>query len=1250
MGKLNQIKLKLLAMEGGKFHRLCDDWLRQKGYRNIKSIGMMATTDRVIKGTPDSLFTQPNGNYVFAEYSVQNRGLANKLKADISKCFDENKTGISNEQIDKIIICYLGELSTHEIRKLRDSCNDRGTSLSLKGLDELAHSIQNDYPILSERHLDLPLDTGQLLPVDDFIIQYEKNRLTPPIKNDILFQEDALKKATSELNSANFLLVSGAAGVGKTLFSVNLLKEMQLQNENLIVLCLFDKNLDLFQDAMTHFSDPGDYLLFIDDANRLNNRVDYLLDYLHQNDSSRTFRIVATVRDYVRKWLMEKVNQFTEIRELFIEPLSDNQIKELTGTLFGIKNFEAQNRIEEIALGNPRLAVMASEKFIEENQIDSIQNVASLFDEYFRDNVHVKDIIEDEKLMTAACAVSFFRKVDKSNKVQMQCIHDSFGIQPEEFWELIRSLHNNEVVDFYENEVVKISDQSLSTYLFYISVFKKRVVSLSVILNDFYPDFTQTIVDSLYPVLSSFDQYRIVSEIRNEVRTIFRELSNDNDESIEFLNTFWFALPTEALSFADRVISQIPVIEIDWSHESFDSANHDPEKSSLVELLGKFRYYDEEKFKKSFDLLLNYLEKDRASLEFVVRNLTEYYNIKTSDLRNGYVIQKYIVGKLIEKMDEGRSYLFTRLFILVAKDFLKTKLRDHPRLRGEKMYFVNFSLVPDNYLLPLREKLIINLSDLMKKNEYKVYIIELLRGYVDMVMHEEKEIVEADLPFFIDHLVVVLDRNDVSHCLIMQDYCENLESLQLHFPIGWKKEFLNDTLTLPNLLLGKRHEQRMFEMSHEEYNQYRHESIVDYFSNIPTNVFIDFIDRCKVLHEVLSGWNDHSLKQGLEKCFRAMAEVEPEMYPELVSRYLEYDCYFKISPYAIVSDLFNVIPSNEVLFLLKKTNYKRKNLWISAYFVQFPEESITKHDSDFLIEHTSNTLSNELFEDLDFLDRYKRVDTDIYSKVVSILVRKCKEDGKYARPLVNFIRIHPTIFGEWFNESLSDKELVFDAYIAAISLYSGLDSSGEALRLLTERNFEFLFRVIDQVYEEDNSLDLNTHMPKLNYLWERDSYIEDIESYGKYLMKKNQSSFRRSIFSNLFIQKSGKLNPEELTDKKKLFFIRSIQDNATDINYMCFIFQTVQLLGKDFIREFLESFIKKNVDLNNFKTLVDQLTKNTWCGSRVPIFEKEKKILESLLPIFTGIELLGHEGYVERQIEAKTESIEREKKRDFLES
>ena len=1242
-------------MEGGIFQRLCDDWLYRKGYENINPIGMMATTDRVVKGTPDCLFIQPNGKYVFAEYTVQQDRLAKKLEDDICKCFDEIKTGISNEQIGEIIICHLGKLSTHEINKLRGVCHDRGVLLSLNGLDTLALSIQNSYPVLSEAYLDLPLDTGQLLSVDDFIIRYGKNNLTTSIDNNILFQENALKSAISVLDTANFLLVSGAAGVGKTLFSVNLAKEIQLQSKELNVICLFDKGADLIRDITAYFSEPGDYLIFVDDANRLDNRLDYLLHYLHENEGSKKFRIIATVRDYARESVIEKVKQYTEIHEQSIKPLSNDQIKCLTASLFGIKNVEYQKRIQEIACGNARLAVMASKVAVETNQIDSIQNITSLYDDYFGKNDSVKAVVEDEKLMAAACAISFFRKIDKFNETQMKCVQHSFGIQAEEFWELVGVLHKNELVDLYEGEVVKMSDQILSTYLFYITVFEKKIIPFSVIVNDFYPDFTQTIVDSLNPVISSFDHKKIISVIRGEVKAIFDALSEDGDvdKSIEFLSTFWFALPTEALVFSNKVISKISGLETDWRHESFEASKDNPVKSSLVRLLGNFRYYGETEFKMSFDLLLKYIEKDKGSLGFVVRNLMERYNFKPDDWRYAYFIQTHIVERLIESMDAGRNYLFTRLFILVANAFLKIEHRENQWSRGDTISIITFRLSPDSYILPLREKLIKNLSSLVAMDDYKVYLLELFKKYVNRVMHEGKEIVKADLPFFRDYFVVNLDQGDAAHCLIMQNYCENLESLELNFPIEWKIEFLNDTLELSNLLLEDRRGRRMLEMGFEEYNQYRHQSLVEYFSGTTYDQFGDFVKNCIVLNQALSGRDrDYSLKNGIEMSFRALAEAEASDFPGYVSFYLEYDDIFEINPHSIINNLFDFLPSEDVWSIISTADYRRKQLWRSSYFSLLPEMAVTQDKVSSLIEHVKNTPSDELSGWLEFLNKYQKVDEHIYPKIVNILVDKSKVDKNYSRPIGHLFNENSELFGSWFNVFKSDEELVYSAYLAAFKVDWHWDYSGKALRLLTERNFEFLFRVIDQIYESERWPDLHTNMPELNYLWGRGSYIQDVESYGKYLMKKDEGSFsfRENIFSKLFIKENGNPDPEELADRKQNFFRDTIKNNAADINYMCFIFQAAQYMNEDFRRELLALFIAYNTNFNDFQTLDYELTTNSWSGSRVPILEREKNFLASLLPIFNSIEFLEHKAYVEKTIEGRIKSIEYEKKRDFLES
>lgn len=1255
MASLSEIKSRLLKIEAGKFQRLCDDWLHRKGFENINPIGMMRNADRPVKGTPDCLLMRDDGKYTFSEYTVQQDRLAKKLEEDIKKCFDEVKTGIPVNKVSEIIICYVGKLTTKEIGRLRSICSDRGVLLTLNGLDSISLSIKNSHPVLSETYLDLPLDTGQLLSVQDFIARYGRSNFTTSIDNQLLFRDELMEDAKRILESSNFLLVSGAPGLGKTSFSVNLAKKLQREGRDLNVICLFDKGADLIRDITAYFSEPGDYLILIDDANRLDNRLDYILHYLNEGDKSRTFRIVATVRDYARGQVIEKVEKYTRLHELVIGPLTDGQINELSQKLFGIKNGEYQKRIQEVACGNPRLAIMASKVAIEKNHIQSIQNVTSLYNDYFGGNENVKQVIEDKRLVLAACAISFFRKIDKLNEQQMSRVEASFGVQSEEFWEIVDVLHKKEIVDLYENEVVKISDQILSTYLFYIAVFEKKIVRFSSIVNDFYPEYTRTIVDSLNPVISAFDQKRIISDIRSEVKDIFEELSKKNegvDASIEFLSTFWFALPTESLVFVKNLIEGMDAPEIDWRKESFEESKDDYDKSSLISLLRSFRYYGEQEFQISFELLLKYLVKEKSSIGLVIRALLEHYSFKSDDWRRGYFVQVHIVDALIGLMDRGNNYLFSRLFMLVANSYLKTEFSEHKWLRGDSINIINFRLPLSDDLLSLRERIIKSMSLLAENPELNSFVGDFFKNYVARIRYEGRDMVEADLPLLQRNFISTLDRDNVSHCMAMQDYCDYLESLGIAFPHSWKVDFYNETVKLANFILEDRYERRALGMGYEEYNQHRHKEMVSYFSGMSRGAFVAFIERCKELYEALSGSDrEHALKNGLEMSLRALAEAARGIYPELVSEYLEYDDFFEINPYFVVGSLLELLSSDDVLSLLTKKSYRWKKLWLSSYFAQLPEACIDRSHSEQLVTHISNTPSNELHTWLDYLDRYKKVDPDIYRKVVGVLVAKSKEDMIYARPLDRLFRDRSG-FEESLQELLPDWDLIFDAYLAAFNLDRYFDYSGDILQLLLNRRFDFLYRVIDIVYEKERWPDLHTVMPSLNFLWERENYIREIEGYAKYVQSKEKNSYTygENIFNKLFFKENGKDELKEVAVRKYNFLRESISNNANDIGYICLIFNAAKYLDKEALKELLGVFIRFNSNFEDFQALNYEITTRIWSGSRVPILEREMSFLLSLLPLFNSIDFLKHKAYIESQIEDKLASIEYEKKRDYLES
>lgn len=131
MSKLNQIETKLKEIDQARFQKLCDQYLHSKGYENINPVGVMIGADKVVKGTPDSLIALPNGKYIFAEYTTQNDGVFGKFLDDLAKCFDQAKTGIPVEKIEKIILCHNSRLKPDEDNALAEECQRHGCNLRI---------------------------------------------------------------------------------------------------------------------------------------------------------------------------------------------------------------------------------------------------------------------------------------------------------------------------------------------------------------------------------------------------------------------------------------------------------------------------------------------------------------------------------------------------------------------------------------------------------------------------------------------------------------------------------------------------------------------------------------------------------------------------------------------------------------------------------------------------------------------------------------------------------------------------------------------------------------------------------------------------------------------------------------------------------------------------------------------------------------------------------------------------------------
>ena len=217
MSKINQIQNRIRELEGGRFQQLADAYLHKIGYERINPIGSVIGANKVRKGTPDTLFPQSNGKYVFAEHTTESDATVyRKLNSDLDKCLDPATTGVPIGKIEEVVFCHTSTLSAQEEIALAEKCQQRGINLNIFGIGPLSFDLYQKYPGLAREFLGVEVDTGQIVTPDEFVAAYNQNKLATRLDTTFHFRETEVEQASQGLQEYDLVIVSGRSGVGKS--------------------------------------------------------------------------------------------------------------------------------------------------------------------------------------------------------------------------------------------------------------------------------------------------------------------------------------------------------------------------------------------------------------------------------------------------------------------------------------------------------------------------------------------------------------------------------------------------------------------------------------------------------------------------------------------------------------------------------------------------------------------------------------------------------------------------------------------------------------------------------------------------------------------------------------------------------------------------------------------------------------------------------------------------------------------------
>ncbi len=1256
MTKLNDIQKALKAIDPGRFQKLGDLLLaREPRYKDLQSPGSVLGADKTAPGVPDSLAPLPDGGYAFAMYATEatHAKLVSKLTSDLKDCFDEAKTGIPAAEVREVFLCHTGRLSADEIAALVNEGKAKNCVVHLRDLHSFSFVLFEKAPGIAKDELGLTIDTGQILTPEEFVDRYGKSSLATRLNTAFHFREAELEQALSSLESRDLLLLAGRPGTGKTRLMLEVGKRFGERHVTFEVRSIFNRGANIFDDVRSSFSADGHYLILIDDANRLNATLSYFLQLFAEQTTTRRIKLVVTVRGYALDNVRDSLRQhgITEYGEITVEPFTDKQIQEFIAAEAQITNYQYLDRIIRIAKGNPRLAMMAAQLATTTQTLQSIDNAEQLYDEYFRSINRDLDLLSQADVIKVAGIVALLRVVDRSNDAVMSLISSAFEVAPDVFWSAAEVLHEREILDMHEEEVVRYSDQVLSTYLFGYAVFRRKLVPLAVIFTNLFPQHRALIIDALNPVLDAFGP-SLMDDLRTEANILWAQAETSGDSEIigEVIRLFWFIKQTETLVFLRDAISALDPEHIDIEAINFQG----PSRAATFpfNMLGKFTMPD--RLPIALELLCDFAQKRPSEIAGVLRILTDDFGFRPSSAGNAYAQQQTILDTLWERAHNGENLFLVRLYLEVAKAYLRTEQVFNTERERFVLTVTTMRLPHVPALAEMRRGVFGALRVLFARSSTRPLVLDFLERYErGGAFMAPPEVIAADATHLLPFIGEAFDPDDGRQVGIAKQYFALLGRAEIEVAAEIRQRFDTPASQLRTLLTPD--ESSVGSVT--DWRETQRVQIGAYCQAFNIEDYLSFLAEAAAIQPGRGEYSRWQFDQSVVLVFDELAERRPNLFVEVIAAYLAQGNPLHLFGHQIVQHLLAQRGKVETEGLLRSQNFDGREQWLFMLYAVLRASEITAEDQRALLALYRSAPIEQIPADFSILEAYEQAIPGTVAAVVDTLVTREAENFNAARLLARLMNgtTSPGFLRSTLQAADSQqRQLLKAVYFAADAAEPHMDHDGVTFNAFLDIDSAFLREALERTFQKArNERYLSEYSDERNYdfLWCRDDYEAVIGSVVDevFLLSSAENVHVSDYLKIFFGLRHLRPSSEPLLLARRLPFLQArLEEQAENSAYVLVLLSIFSDLPDDEKRQLVRVFVERNQRPEDFRHLPLVPPGRTWMGSLVPVLQREREFLESLLPLMNSVNLLEQRSYLEERIAGLRTWADQEKKRDFL--
>ncbi|GEM_PF-5851973 len=1240
MSKFLAIEQALQQCSEGQFEKVVGQVLHARGVRGISLLGSVIGKYKTRTGVPDA-FASAGGerfSLLAATTTSDSAALKSKLRQDIDDCSNPDRTGIPLARIDRLYVAFNSVLPADVLIELAKHSRQRGVEPEFVSLSELAGDVARRFPWIARDEFCISVDTGQILSIDAFVEHYDRGKLATPLSTRFHFREDAMANALEELGAAD-LLISGPPGTGKTRFALEIARRCEQMGA--VVRCILSQGLPLYEDIARHFCEAREYVVVIDDANRVNG-VEHLLHEALSPVPGRRIRFVLTARDYAQAECMAALKQLGRpFREITLAPFSRDETDKYVAETFGINNGDFQRQIWQLSRGNARLATMAARQAVLANRLDAIRNVTDLYDAYYGDLVRELDKA-DPMLLRLLSLVAVFRVVRANDVGLIQQIELRFGLCAGLLWEAIDRLHGLECVDLHDRRVAKCSDQVLAGFAFYLCFVARRDLSFGLLLSGFGATHLRRIRDSVYGALSTMDRERVFTAISPGCQAAMRAV--DGDRQLQLMESFWFIEPDLALTKVAQALR---------AGEPATGALEFPEKASLhhdvrLRILGRFAN-DPDRRPAAAGMAIDFALHMPSSAASVLSLLVaaDGFGVDKYSHHTEYAAQREVVKLLVDRTTSDAR--LAPLLAMYVGASLSTEFEAH-FAEDDRVHWMFIPLQPCEGLSDWRRALWHALRLLLEREDSVRLGKQALRQYATgwCAHYPEVDVLTIDVEWIRELFQEVMQPDRFEDCRLAQIVGMRLRRAGLNEFAPIAETFHCEEIKL--LEVTALHTEQLAEADYEELVQARHQRVIEQFGSLAPGDLRPLVTRwAQVASSEADAARDLWLSWRL--LLSHIGEEDPERLVALTDAYLALGAQPNLIGATWIAIVVHHCGREAGWELLSRHAFADRRDWLIEFYLQLQPEQINRDDASALI-----TLLAPPGVAVPWLHALRgfvsAAPTFLPDLVEALLAQRAETAGEACRELLNHIDADADLTGALAEQFSGHPDLLASAYLKANSASEHrrhFDYSATVFNLLLDLNPGFMARYVAERMEQKRWLLRSSEQDRdYSRLWARPDWPAQLHELLRTLARCNDG--RCDAYVAAWLPCTGRGEEASLSEAALEVLLAFIGAHASEQDCMEVLFAGLVEIAPAQRLKAISTFLQTSHDLDAFTRL--ELLPSHWggSGSMVPVLQRRANFLQRVKELLSGPNFIAHRLRVSEELGEALRKVDWMAEREFADA